>query len=102
MHLRLCWHSTSGSAVQPLLKQGNEGFVPTNSQDISSLSLLLLKTQVVRDGPSLFLRAVIGIEMFLNWQVLKFIPLCLLLLEVQDALSHVLDISFVVQKLVFT
>lgn len=54
------------------------------------------------DGPSLFLSAVTGIEMFLNWQVLKFIPLCLQLLEVQDALSHVLDISFVVQKFIFT
>lgn len=34
--------------------------------------------------------------------MLKFIPLCLLLLEVQDALSHAFEISFVVQKLIFT
>lgn len=65
-------------------------------------NLLQLKTQVDVDRPSLFLKAVIGMEMFLNWQVLKFIPLCLLLLEVQDALSQVLEISFVVQKLFFT
>lgn len=86
--------------VQLLLRHGSMGFVPTNSQDISSQNLLLLKTQVDVDGPSL--RTVTGIEMFLNWQVLKFIHLCLLLLEVQHALSHVLEISFVVQKLIFT
>lgn len=54
------------------------------------------------DGPSLFLRIVTDIEVFLNQQILKLIHLSLLLLEVQDALSHVLDISFVVQKLIFT